>query len=384
MINLNSPNFFGNELKYLNECIKTGWVSTSGKYIKKFENKVCAFTKSKYSVGIINATSALDISLKLLGVKENDEIIAPTLTFISPINSILYNKASPIFMDCDKFCNIDSKKVIKFINDKTVFKKGYSYNKISKKRVSVLIVVHVWGNAVYLDDLISLCKKRNIKILEDASESLGTFYSKGKNAGKHTGTIGDLGCISFNANKIITCGGGGVILTNKKHYAKKANYLVTQAKDNPIKYIHNAIGYNLKMTNVHAAIGLAQFENISKILRLKKKINSFYKTTLSKINNVELLNSPEYSINNNWFNILKISKFNKIKNIDQLIKKFHKYDIQTRPIWQLNHLQKHLKNYQIFEIKLANKIIKQSLCLPSSSHLTQNELNKVIKILKLI
>jgi perosamine synthetase len=384
MISLNTPNFIGNELKYLKDCIESGWVSTSGKYIKKFENKIAQFTKSKYAIALINATSAIDISLKLLGVKPNDEIIIPTLTFISPVNAILYNKASPIFMDCDDFCNIDVKKTIKFIKEETLFKKGNCYNKKTKKRISTLIIVHVWGNAVLLDDLVSVCKQNNIKILEDASESLGTIYKKGKFKGKHTGTIGDIGCISFNANKIITSGGGGMILTKQKKIAEKTLYITTQSKDDPIKYIHDSIGYNLRLTNVHAAIGLAQLEKINKVINKKKIINNFYKKRIGMIDNFEILESPKYADNNYWFNILKIKSFKNKENIDSIVSKLNQLKIQVRPIWHLNHKQKFLKKFQTYNIKKALNIQKTCLCLPSSSHLSIIQLKQIEKILKTI
>lgn len=384
MINLSTPNFNGNEVKYLKKCIETGWVSTSGPFINRFEKKISKYTSSKYAIGVINATSALDISLKLLGIKPFDEVIVPTLTFISPVNAILYNNARPIFMDCDNFCNIDVNKIIKFIKEQTFFKNGFSYNKKTKRKIAAIIIVHVWGNAVFLDELIKICKDANIKLLEDASESLGTFYTKGKFKGRHSGTIGDIGCISFNANKVITSGGGGVILTKNKKIANMANYIITQSKDDPLKYIHNNIGYNLRLTNVHAAIGLAQIENIKKILIKKNKINKFYKKHLSKINNLELLNSPDYSKNNNWLNLVKVKKFTNSKNLSECIKFLHKNKINVRPIWHLNHLQKYLNKFQKYEIINAPKIVKNSFCLPSSSQLSDNELKYVAKILRSI
>ena len=283
IISLHQPFFKGNEKKYLLKCLDSTWISTSGSLIKKFEEKIKKFTKTKYSTACINGTSALHICLKICGVKKDDEVIAPSITFIAPINAIKYCNAEPVFMDSDNFFNIDVDKVINFLNKNTYIKSNHCYNKITKKRISAIIIVHVWGNLVNLDSLILICKKKKIKIIEDASEALGSFYSKGKFKNKHAGTIGDVGCLSFNGNKIITSGAGGMILTNKKSLSKNAEYLINQAKDNSKYYIHNEIGYNFRLTNLHSAIGLAQLEKINEILKIKKIFITFTKKNFLKL-----------------------------------------------------------------------------------------------------
>ncbi len=333
IIQLNIPNLKGNEKRYIQNCISTNWISTSGKYIGQFEKKLCEFTKSKNAIACINGTAALQISLKIVGVKNEDEVIVPTLTFIAPVNAIKYNNAIPIFMDADQTHNLDINKTIDFIKNNTFFKKKFSYNKKSKRRISAIIPVHVWGNAVNLEKLISLCKKKNIKIVEDASESLGTFYTEGKLKGKHTGTVGDVGCISFNGNKIITTGGGGVILTNNNSYAKKARYLISQAKNDTLNFVHNEIGYNFKLTNIHAAIGLGQLEKINYYLRKKKEINNFYQKNI-KNKKLFFLKSPKYAKNNYWMNILTIKNLKNDNKAKKFLKKFLKNDIESRYIWK--------------------------------------------------
>ena len=276
MINLHEPKFIGNEKRYLNECLKSGWISTSGTFINKFEEKIKNYTKSRHCVAMKSCTSSLHLALNLVGVKKDDEVITSTISFISPINAIKYNNANPIFMDVDENLNIDEFKTIDFINNETFFKNGFTYNKYTKKRISAIIIIHVFGNAVKFDELFVLSKKRNIKIIEDAAESLGAFFKKGKFKNKHTGTVGDIGCLSFNGNKIITSGGGGSIITNNRKYKEKALYLASQAKNDSINFIHNNIGYNYRISNLHASIGLGQFENINKILKLKKNIHKYY------------------------------------------------------------------------------------------------------------
>ena len=209
-LSLHEPKFQGNELKYLKKCIQSTWVSTSGEYIEKFEKRIATYTKSKFAVACNSGTSSLHISLLMAGVSHNDEVIVPTLTFIAPINAVSYVNANPIFMDCDQYFNIDIKKTIEFINNETLFKNGFTINKKTRKKIKALVVVHVFGNAVALAEIQKLCKKRNIKIVEDCSESLGTFY-RNKKKSRHTGAYGDLSCISFNGNKVITSAAGGII-----------------------------------------------------------------------------------------------------------------------------------------------------------------------------
>ena len=205
----------------------------------------------------------MQISLKLAGVKPGDEVLVSTLTFIAPVNAISYNQAIPVFMDADDYYNMDIEKTIEFINTKTVYKNGGTYNIETGNQISCIIPIHMWGNAVWLDELVNLCKERNISIVEDASESLGTFYLRGKFKGKYTGTIGALGCLSFNGNKIITTGGSGAILTNDENLYRKGKYLITQAKDDPVRYIHHEIGYNFRLTNIQAALSVAQLEQLN-------------------------------------------------------------------------------------------------------------------------
>ena len=379
-ISLHSPRFNGNEIKYIKECIKTGWLSSSGKFVKLFEKKIKNYTKSKFAVACINGTSALQIGLHLAGVERDHEVIVPTITFIAPVNAIRYNGANPIFMDCDEYCNIDTKKTIEFISKNTFYKNNYSYNKKTKKKITALIVVHVYGNPVNLSSLIKICKRRNIKIIEDSSESFGSKYISGNLKGKHTGTIGYLGCLSFNLNKVITSGGGGMILTNSRKLATKAKYLINQAKDDPINFVHNSVGYNFGLTNIHAAIGYAQLKKLNKVLLRKKKNCLEYKKLLVKNKNLTLVNNPSYSKSNYWINFIKF-KQGKIKK-NKMIKKFLKNNIEVRPIWKCNHLQKAYLNSQKFKITKAPEMVETCLCLPSSYFLKIQEIKKISELLK--
>ncbi len=381
-IYLSTPNICGNEWKYIKDCLDSGWVSSIGDYVNLFENKICEFTKSKYAVACVNATSALHISLLLSGVKEGEEVIVPTVTFIAPINTVRYINANPVFMDCDRYYNIDSEKTIDFIKKETFFKGGKTYNKKTKKRIAAIILVHVFGNAVFLDDLYSICKERNVKIIEDSAESLGTTYNEGIFRGFHTGTIGDFGCLSFNGNKIITTGGGGMILTQRQDLAEKAFYYTTQAKDDRIYFIHKNVGYNYRLTNVQAAMGVAQLENLDKFIAKKRKNYFIYKEKINKLQGLKIADIPFYARNNCWMYALQFDyKKNNFKK--RLITYLQKNNIQTRPLWYLNHLQRPFLKYQNYKIEKALELYKKTLNIPCSTNLTEKHITKVVSKLKL-
>jgi len=377
---LSVPSLKGNEWKYVKECLDTEWVSSAGKYVDEFEQKIAEYTGAKYAVACVNGTSALQVSLRLAEVQTGDEVIVPTLTFIAPVNAVTYNGASPVFMDADEFYNIDAEKTAEFIKNETEFRKGYTFNKTTKNKISAIIPVHVWGNAVWLDELVSLCEERNIAVVEDASESLGTVYKVETNKGQHTGTIGRLGCLSFNGNKIITTGGGGMIITDDEALAEKAKYLTTQAKDDPVRYVHNEIGYNFRLTNIQAALGAAQLEQLPGFLKRKKEIHRQYDEGIEEIEGLTMVGVPNYAENNHWMNLVQITKTYS-KDREMLMQKLEKNGIQTRPVWALNHMQKPYKNCQNFKIERAEELVGNSLCLPSSTNLVTENIENIINCL---
>ena len=380
-IPLSVPSLKGNEWEYVKECLDTEWVSSAGKYVNLFEKNIAEYTGVKFAVACVNGTSALQVSLRLAGVQPGDEVIVPSLTFIAPVNAITYIGASPVFMDSDKNYNIDSDKTIEFIKYETVFEDGFTYNKTTKKKISAIVPVHVWGNAVWLDKLVSVCDELNIAVVEDASESLGTFYKQGKYSGKHTGTIGKLGCISFNGNKIITTGGGGMILTNDKKLADKASYLTTQAKDDPVRYVHHEIGYNFRLTNIQAALGVAQLEQLPIFLKRKREIYRQYKTALEGMDAITLAEVPDFAGNNHWLNILQVESEAYGEDREEIMQRLEKNNIQTRPVWIPNHLQKPYYNCQTYKIEQAVKLVEKSLCLPSSVNIENTQIQYIIKTL---
>ena len=382
-IPLSVPNLIGNEEKYLKNCIKSSFVSSVGEYVKKFEKEICSFLNVKYAISCNSGTAALHLALRVAGVKMNDEVIVPTMSFIATANSVKYVNASPIFIDCDKFYNLDYEKTKSFILNHTFLKNNSCFNKKTKKKISALIVVHVFGNAANISGLIKLCKSRNIKIIEDAAGALGTKYLKGKLNNKYTGTIGDIGCISFNGNKIITSGGGGMIVTNNKMFAKKSLHLSTQANIDKHNYIHDEVGYNYRLTNIQAAVGLAQLEKIKFFIKKKKKINKFYSLKLKNLKDFNYDKKPEYAFNNCWMLSITLSK-KAMKNKNKIIKELLKNSIETRSIWKPLHLQKPYRFYETYKVSNSEKFFHTTLNLPSSTNLNNLELSKIISILKKI
>ena len=288
MIKLSEPSFFGEELLLLKKSLKDRWVASNGKIVRKFEKKIHKFTTGKYNLGTINCTSALQLAIRLLNPKKNEEIIVPSITFIATVNSVTYNNCKPIFLDCDNHLLLDKKNFFSFLNDNTYFKNGFTYNKKTKKKILAVIVVNTFGNLFDVDsNFFNLCKKRNIKIIEDAAESLGSIHSDNKRNNKI-----EYSCYSFNGNKLITSGGGGMLsLKNKKDY-NRATYFAAQAKNDSIQFIHDDVGYNFLLSNLHASVGLAQLMNIKKVLKKKREINNIYKDkiieTIQKQNKISV------------------------------------------------------------------------------------------------
>lgn len=380
-LSLSEPVLKGKELEYLKKCIDTGFIS-DGKYKIKFESKIKKITKSKYVLGCINGTSALHTALKLINITDNDEIIVPVLTFIAPINAVLYCGASPIFMDCDNFLNLNSDKLKEFLNTQTLFKNGYTWNKKTNKRIKALIVVHTFGNLANLNEIVPLLKSRNICLIEDAAEALGSYIKSKKKKKRHAGTIGRIGCFSFNSNKIITSAGGGALTFKIKKDYIKAKKIIDQFKTNNIWYEHKDIGYNYRLNNINAAIGCAQLDSL-KYFKKRRRLNyELYKKYFLKISKkFKILENPDYSESNNWLVIVKvdfISKKKFIQFIDGLLEK----KINVRPIWKLNHLHPHTKNYQNYKIINALEFQFKAVCLPSSSNLTEKNISYITGLFK--
>ncbi len=374
MIPLSVPNLKGNESKYLKECVDTEWVSSVGKFVEEFEEQIIQYTKCTYAVACSSGTTALQLALIAAGVREGDEVIVPTMTFIASPNAVTYLNASPIFIDCDHYLNIDVTKLCDFLETKTETNSNFTFNKITGKRISAIMPVHVSGNAVDLEKIISICEKKNITIVEDAAEALGTFYTSGKLINKHAGTIGKVGCLSFNGNKIITSGGGGMVITDDKDIAIKVRHLSTQANIDNTKYIHDEVGYNYRLTNLQSAVGLAQLEKINKFVEKKRYINDFYKKELSDITELKVRPVPNYAQNNFWMSAIEVAP----KDQEKLISFLARENIQTRPMWHLCHLQKPYRKNFCLQIENALKYQSSIINIPCSTGITNQQLVEVV------
>lgn len=382
VIPLSVPNFIGNEKRYVLDAVEKQWVSTGGEYIKMFEESIAKYLNVKSAVARQSGTSGLHLSLIKCGVGVDDEVIAPTLTFIAAINPIRYIGAYPIFMDCDDSLTIDVDKVRLFCEDECEFIKGKLINKKSKRHIKAMVVVHVFGNMCNMEAVIDIADKYNLMVVEDATEALGSKYISGKFKDKYAGTIGNFGVYSFNGNKIITTGGGGMVVSKDESLLEEVRYLSTQAKDDELYYIHNDIGYNYRMTNLQGALGLAQLECLKKFIQIKEKNYLKYKNEIRKIDGLKILDF-NYDIKPNyWFYSLLIKKDKFNINRDELMNFLKDKGIQTRPVWGLIHNQKPYIDCESYKIEKAEKYLDSILNIPCSTNLENDDVDYVINELQ--
>ena len=302
------PSLHGSEKNYVNSALNTNWVSSGGAFINEFEKNIAEYNNSKYGIACTNGTSALHVSLLASGIRKGDEVIVPTVTFIAPINAVNYIGAVPVFMDCDEYLNIDVLKINDFLKNECVFKDEMLRNKRTMNIIRAILPVHVFGIPVDMESLIEIANKYNLLIIEDATESLGSYFRKGKYKNKKTGTIGTCGCYSFNGNKIITTGGGGMVVTDDENAARYVRYLTTQAKDDELHYIHNEVGYNYRMTNLQAAIGLGQLEVLDTYIQIKRNNFNKYFELLDGYRGLSFVKESPYGYSNRWFYSLIVEK----------------------------------------------------------------------------
>ena len=382
MINLSVPNLSMDILDNLKECLESGWVSTGGRFIPEFETKVKNYMKTKFAAGVQSGTAGLHMSLQVLGVQRDEEVFVPTLTFIAAVNPTTYLGASPIFIDCDNSLCMDPLKLEKFCSEECDFREGVLVNKKTNKKIKALVVVHVFGNMADMEKIMDIAKKYNLRVLEDATEALGTYYTEGRYKGKYAGTIGDIGVLSFNANKIITTGGGGMVVGDNEELVEKVRFLSSQAKKDTLYFIHDEIGYNYRMLNLQAALGTSQIDQLESFIETKIKNYKIYKEELEKIEGLEILPFVEGIRANHWFYSLKIDKEKYGIGRDELLQKLVDAGIQTRPIWGLIHQQKPYSACQNYKIEKALYYYDRILNLPCSSNLTEKEVYQVIQKIK--
>lgn len=379
-IPLSIPNFEGNEKKYVNDALEQGWVSTGGAYISKLEKQMVEFLHTDNVAACQSGTSALHLSLVEAGVKPGDVVIVPPLTFIAAVNPVKYQFATPVFIDCDNSFCMDPIKLRQFCEEECVFENGVL--KYNNQTVKALVVVHVFGNMADMVSIMAIAKKYNLKVIEDATEALGTHYIEGVLKGKYAGTIGDFGAYSFNGNKIITTGGGGAVTANKSEVIDHIRYLSTQAKNDPYYYIHNEIGYNYRMTNLQAALGVAQMEELPEFIRRKQSNYDMYVKLFEGFELGKMIGFREGTSSNKWFYSLEINRDKVKASMREIITELEKRGVQTRAIWGLINEQLPYLGEVAYKMEKAPYYAARILNFPSSTQITKEEIEYVAEQIK--
>lgn len=377
MIPLSVPHLDGNEWKYVKECLDTGWISSAGSFVNRFENDIAQYTGSNFGVACMNGTVGLHVSQRICGINQDDLVIAPNITFIATLNSIAYTGAKPILIDVDlNSWQMDLDLLAMFLDTETEIREteqGYfSFHKKTKKRIPAIIPVHVLGNMCNMDRLMQIANKHNLEVIEDSTESLGSTFN-----GQHSGTFGRFGVFSFNGNKIISTGGGGVIVTNDEQSAKTAKHLTTQAKASDMEYIHDEIGYNYRLVNVLAAIGVAQMEKFPDLLKRKKEMDTYYRSELNGVGDIAFQEITKGVDANCWLFTFRTSKMR------GLLEHLNKNGAQSRPFWMpMNQLNMFKEDIYFSISDQSSNVYESSISIPSSAGIKDSELEEVVRLIK--
>lgn len=364
-IPLHEPTFSGNEMNYLDDCVKSTYVSSIGRYVDKFEADLAAYTGAKYAVSVVNGTSALHIALKLAGVVSGDEVLVPALTFVATGNAVTYCGGVPHFVDSEEATlGIDAQKLRNYLSENTSLIAGNCVNKSTGRVIRALIVMHTFGHPSDIRSLMTVAKEFNVTVVEDAAESIGSFFE-----GRHTGTFGLLGTFSFNGNKTITTGGGGAIVTDDQEIARRAKHLTTTAKiPHRWEFRHDEIGYNYRMPNLNAALGCAQLEQLDDKLISKRDLFKLYESAFADVQGVTLFREPMNSQSNYWLHALLLDNSHSELR-DQILEVTNAVGIMTRPVWiSLDELIQ-FKNSPSMDLTTCKSLSKRLINIPSSPNL---------------
>jgi perosamine synthetase len=362
---LHEPSFTGNEWQYLKECLDSTFVSSVGKFVDRFEVDLAAFTGAKHAVAVVNGTAALHIALKLAGVKANDEVLIPALTFVATANAVTYCGATPHFVDSEeRTLGVDATKLRDYLTSQTEQRAGQCVNRDTGQVIRALVPMHAFGHSVDLDGLLVVAHDFNIALVEDAAESLGSYYH-----GKHTGTFGLMGTLSFNGNKTITTGGGGAILTDNSELARHVKHLTTTAKlPHAWEYDHDEIGYNYRLPNLNAALGCAQLEQLPSMLAAKKVLFQRYQAVFASVVGLKLVTEPEQSQSNYWLQTLLLD-IEHANQRDAILKATNEAGLMTRPAWKLMHELNFFNSCPRMNLSTAESLVQRLINIPSSSSL---------------
>jgi aminotransferase in exopolysaccharide biosynthesis len=378
---LSVPNLNYEIVAHLRDCVETGWISPSGRIIAEFEAAIAEYAGTETAVACQSGTAGLHTALRVLGVGAGDAVIVPTLTFIAAVNPVRYLGAAPIFMDCDaNFC-MDAKKLADFCENECRREERGLVDKLTGRRVAAIVVVHVFGNMTDMESVMRTARAYGLKVLEDATEAIGSFYTVGHYKGRHAGTIGDMGVYSFNANKIITTGGGGAILAGGRNAVSRtrlarARYLTTTAKDDGLRFIHGDVGYNYRMLNLQAALGVSQIRELERFIAIKKENFSRYEERLAvmETRGLRLLPFCEGARANHWFYSLEVDESIFGAPRDALLLALNGRGVQCRPVWRLCHRQKPYRKARRYRIYRAPRYEKTVLNLPCSTNLRPSDI----------
>ena len=359
---LHEPVFFGNEKKYLNECIDSTFVSSVGEFVDRFEVMMAEYTGAKYAVAVVNGTAALEIALKLVGVDEQSEVITQPLSFIATCNAISYCGATSVFVDVDRdTMGLSPASLLAFLKEHTEQKQGACYNKITGKKIAAVVPMHTFGHPCRIDKIASICSQYNIALVEDAAESLGSYYK-----GQHTGTFGQISAFSFNGNKTITTGGGGMIITDDEVLAKRAKHITTTAKvPHLYEFIHDEVGYNYRLPNINAALGCAQMETLDEILNNKRELALAYEKFFAD-KDINFVKEPENAKANYWLNAVILQNR---KTRDEFLNVTNDAGTMTRPIWQLMNRLEMFASCQLGDLTNAYWLEDRVVNIPSGVRL---------------
>ncbi|MFG0216188.1 LegC family aminotransferase [Brevibacillus porteri] len=364
-IALHEPNFQGNEWAYVKECLDTGWVSSVGKYVDKFEEMLKELTGTKRAVAVVNGTAALHICLKLVGVEQDDEVIIPALSFIATANAVAYCGAIPHFVDSsEETLGLDPVKLDEYLQEIAVVRDHACYNKQTGRRIKAVVPMHTFGHPVDLDKLVDICQRYHLELVEDAAESLGSYYK-----GRHTGNWGRVSALSFNGNKIMTTGGGGAIITNDESLGQWAKHLTTTAKQpHAWEFVHDQIGYNYRMPNINAALGCAQLEQLPTFLARKRALAHVYQDRFSDVEGVSFITEPNFGTSNYWLNAIRLKQeWSHLR--DDILRLTNEHGLMTRPVWRLLSSLPMYEKAPRMDLTVALNLESSIVNIPSSSNL---------------
>ena len=371
------PEIRGHEWEYIKECLDTNWVSSVGSYVDRFEGELAAYVGAKHGVATSSGTAALHIALMVAGVELDDEVLVSTLSFIAPANAIRYVGAWPIFIDAEpKYWQMDPDQAMDFLDKGCRWHNGALWNGTTGRRVKAVLAVHILGHPCDMGPITQWARKYNLAVIEDATESLGARYHR-----EMAGHLGDVACFSFNGNKIITTGGGGMIITDNEDWAGRAKYLTTQAKDDPIEYVHNEIGYNYRLTNIQAAMGCAQLEMLDEYVAAKRSIARTYADALVEIPGITTMQEASWASSAFWMYTVLVDEPRYGMSSRGLLRHLESARIQTRPLWQPLHLSGAHSGPHSQQCTVAERVAREALSLPSSVGLSPSDQHRVVECL---